>query len=111
MFASYTSIEKTLFKQIMTRDEVLALIHLFLLKKLLSMYTIGFCDQASSWSSSCGWTEELCSQQPSLLVIEVTYWDLRNWLVTYLGAVHKKRELLVQNKSNWVLGKGSIVGW
>ena len=48
MFASYTRIEKTLFKQIMTRDEVLALIHLFLLKKLLSMYTIGFCDQASS---------------------------------------------------------------
>ena len=27
------------------------------------------------------------------LVIEVAYWDLRNWLVTYLGAVHKKGEL------------------
>ena len=22
------------------------------------------------------------------LVIEVAYWDSRNWLVTYLGAVH-----------------------
>ena len=31
------------------------------------MCTIGFCDQASSWSSSLGWTEELCSQQPSLV--------------------------------------------
>ena len=31
------------------------------------MYTVGFCDLASSWSSSCGWTEELCSQQPSLV--------------------------------------------
>ena len=31
------------------------------------MCIIGFCDQASSWSSSCGWTEELCSQQPSLV--------------------------------------------
>ena len=31
------------------------------------MYTLGFCDQASSWSSSCGWIEELCSQQPSLV--------------------------------------------
>ena len=31
------------------------------------MYTIGFCNQVSSWSSSCGWTEELCSQQPSLV--------------------------------------------
>ena len=27
------------------------------------------------------------------LVTEVTYWDLRNWLVTYLGAVHQKGEL------------------
>ena len=27
------------------------------------------------------------------LVIEVAYWDPRNWLVTYLGAVHQKREL------------------
>ena len=25
------------------------------------------CDQASSWSSSCGWIEKLCSQQPSLV--------------------------------------------
>ena len=30
------------------------------------MCTIGFCDQASSWSSLLGWTEELC-QQPSLI--------------------------------------------
>ena len=39
-----------------------------------------------------------------ILVIKVTYWDPHNWLVTYLGAVHQKRELLLQNKSNWVLG-------
>ena len=31
------------------------------------MCIVGFCDQASSWSSSCGWTVELCSQQPSLV--------------------------------------------
>ena len=24
------------------------------------------------------------------LVIEVAYWDPRNWLVTYLGAVHQR---------------------
>ena len=40
--ASCTSIEKTLFKQIVTGDEVLALVHLFLLKKLLCMCTQGF---------------------------------------------------------------------
>ena len=31
------------------------------------MCTVGFCNQASSWSSSLRWTEELCSQQPSLV--------------------------------------------
>ena len=34
------------------------------------------------------------------LVIEVAYWDLCNWLVTYLGAMHQKGELLLQNKSD-----------
>ena len=64
VFISCTSFDQTLFKQIMTEDEVLALVHLSLLKKLLCMYTVGFCDQAFSWSSSFGWTEELCNQQP-----------------------------------------------
>ena len=38
------------------------------------------------------------------LAIEVAYWDLRNWLVTYLGTMHQKEELSLQNKSDWVLG-------
>ena len=38
------------------------------------------------------------------LVIEVAYWDLHNWLVMYLGAVHQKEKLSLQNKSDWVLG-------
>ena len=37
------------------------------MKKLLCLCTVGFCDQTTSWSSSLGWTEELCSQQPSLV--------------------------------------------
>ena len=43
-----TSIEQTLFKQIVTGDKVLDLVHLFLLKKLQCICTVGFCDQASS---------------------------------------------------------------
>ena len=35
---------------------------------------------------------------------EVAYWDPRNWLVMYLGAVHQKGKLSLQNKSDWVLG-------
>ena len=38
------------------------------------------------------------------LAIKVVYWDLRNWLITYLGAMHQKGELSLLNKSDWVLG-------
>ena len=31
------------------------------------MYTVGFYDQASSWSSLCGWIEKLCNYQPFLV--------------------------------------------
>ena len=46
-FTSCTSIEQSLFKQIVTRDKVLPQF-IILVKKLLCMCTIGFCDQASS---------------------------------------------------------------
>ena len=41
-YTSCTSIEQTLFKQIMTGDKVLDLVHLFLLKKLLCICIVGF---------------------------------------------------------------------
>ena len=31
------------------------------------------------------------------LVIEIAYWDPCNWLITYLGAMHQKRKLSLQN--------------
>ena len=37
------------------------------------------------------------------LVIKVAYSDPCNWLVTYLGVMHQKGELSLQNKSDWVL--------
>ena len=40
-YTSCTSIEQTLFKQIVTGDKVLDLVHLFLLKKLLCICTVG----------------------------------------------------------------------
>ena len=29
--------------------------------EVVGLYTVGFCDQASSWYSSSGWTKEFCS--------------------------------------------------
>ena len=47
-YTSCTIFEQTLFKKIVTGDEVLNLVHLFLLKKLLCICTVGFCKQAFS---------------------------------------------------------------
>ena len=41
-YTSCTSIEQTLFKQIVIGDKVLDLVYLFLLKKLLCICTVGF---------------------------------------------------------------------
>ena len=45
------------------------------------------------------------------LVIEVAYWDLRNWLVTYLGAVHQKGNCHYKTSLIGYWGKGLIIGW
>ena len=45
------------------------------------------------------------------LVIEVAYWDSRNWLVTYLGAVHQKGNCHYKTSPIGYWGKGSTVGW
>ena len=83
---SCTSIEQTLFKQIMTRDKVLDLVHFFLLKKLLCICTVGFCDQTSSWSSTWRWTEELCNRQFSQLVLLKSRTGIRATVSHVLGS-------------------------
>ena len=74
------------------------------LKKFLCLCTVGFCDQASSWSSSLGSSEELCSQQPSLVGDWSRVMGSAHLVSHVLGAVHWKDKLSLQNKSNWVLG-------
>ena len=54
------------------------------------MCTVGFYDQVSSWSSSLGWTEEVCSQQPSVVGDWSRVLASAHWLVMYLGAMHQK---------------------
>ena len=63
-FTSCTSVEQSLFKQIVTLDKIFPSSSFL---RLLCLCTVGFYNQASSWSSSLGWTEKLCSQQPSLV--------------------------------------------
>ena len=72
----------------MTRDKVLDLVHLFLLEKLLCICTIGFVTKHLPDLHHMDELKNFVANNLFRLVIEVAYWDLRNWLVTYLGAVH-----------------------
>ena len=90
---------------------------------LCFLYAFGFCNQAKSLAPTlkillvfpceaatnqlqqskgcCGVSHVLGFVQRSKLRTGIRTPD---WLVTYLGVVHLKGELLLQNKSNWVLG-------
>ena len=71
-----------------------------------------FCNQEASWSSSCGWTEELCSQHISKVGVLVTYWDpCIDWLVMYLELCFKRRDCYYITSPIVYQGKGSAVGW
>ena len=59
MDTSCISVKQNLFKQIMTGDKIFP--NSSSCVEFVGLYTVGFCDQASSWYSSSGWTKELCS--------------------------------------------------
>ena len=71
---------------------------------MLCLCTLGFYDQASSWSSSSEWTEELCSQQLSL----VGDWSRvlgSTLLVTHvLRAMHWKWEIVTTEQVQLGIG-------
>ena len=65
------------------------------MKKLQYLCIVGFCDQISSGFSSLGWTEELCSQQPSLVGDWSHILGSAHLLVSHvLGAVHWEWEIV-----------------
>ena len=90
---------------------------------LCFLYAFGFCNQAKSLTpilkillvflceaaanqlqqskGYCGVSHVLRFVQRSTPPTGIRASD---WLVTYLGAMHQKGELSLQNKSNWVLG-------
>ena len=100
---SCKSVEQSLFKQIVTRDRICPSSS-FLCKSCYVLCIVGFCNQASSWPSSSGWIEELCSQQPSLVGDWSRVLGSAQLVSHVLGAVHYKERLSLQNKSDWVLG-------
>ena len=74
------------------------------MKKLLCLCTVGFCDQTTSWSSSLGWTEELCSQQLSLVGDWSRVLGSAQLISHVLGAVHQKEKLSLQKQVQLGIG-------
>ena len=82
-----------------------------LLKKLLCLYTVGFFDQGASRSSSCDELKNFAANILLQLVIEVTYQDLCNWLVTCWEQCIERRDCHYRTSLIRYWGKGSIVDW
>ena len=66
------------------------------MKKLLCLYIVEFCNQISSWSSSLGWTEELCNEQPSLVGDWSRILGSAQLVSHVLGAMHQKEKLSLE---------------
>ena len=100
---SCTSVKQSFFKQFVTGDTVVPYF-IILVKKLLCLCTVGFCDQASSWSSSLEWTEEHCNQQPSL----VDDWSCVLWSAQFvshvLGSYVSKGEIITTEQIQLDIG-------
>ena len=110
VFTSCISVEQSLFKQIVTKDTVLPQF-IFLVKKLLCLCTIGFCNQGTSRSSSCDKLKNFAANNLLQLVIEVAYWDPHNQLVTYWKPCITRRYYHYRTSPIGYWGKGSTLGW
>ena len=71
---------------------------------MLYLYTVGFCNEATSWSSSSGWTEKLCSQQPSLVGDWSRVLGSTQLVSHVLGAVHWKCEIVTTKQVQLGIG-------
>ena len=110
VFTSCTSVEQSLFKQIVTGDRI--------------------CPRSSFLSRSCcvcapqgfvtkhlldlhRWNEmkNFATNNLLQLVIEVAYWDSRNWLVTYWEPCIKRRNCHYRTNPIGYWGKGLTIGW
>ena len=88
----------------MTEEKVLDLVHLFLLKKLLCICTVGFCDQASPDLYHVDELKNFVANNLFRLVFLKFRTGIRSIVSHVLGSRASERELSLQNKSDWVLG-------
>ena len=110
VFTSCTSVEQNLFKQIVIGDTVLPQF-IVLVQKLLCLCTVKFCDQESFGSLLWDELTNFVTKNLFQLVIEVTYQDPYNWLVTYWEPCIEMRNCHYRTSPIEYWDKGSTVCW
>ena len=106
---SCTSVEQSLFMQIVIGNNLPQFISL--VKKLLCLCIIGFCNQGASRSSSCDKLKNFATNNLLQLVIKVAYWNLRNQLVMQWESCIKRRDCHYRSSPIGYQGKGLTIGW
>ena len=101
---SCTNVEQSLFKQIMTGDKF-ALVHHYCVEVAMFVHHRVLWPSIF-WIFIVWWIEKLCNQQHSLVGDWSCVLGSAQLVSHVLGAVHYKERLLLQNKSNWILGQG-----
>ena len=107
---SCTSVEQSLFMQIVTKDRIFPSSSLlcrsccicasqgFVIKHLLDLHRL---DELKNFAA----------KNLLQLVIQVAYWDPHNWLVTYWGSCITRRDCHYRTSPIRYWGKSSTVGW
>ena len=85
---------------------------IFFLKKLLCLYTVGFCNQWASWSSLCDELKNFAANILLKFVIKSRIGSAHLLVSHVLGAMYwKMRDCHYRTSPIIYWGKGSIVGW
>ena len=107
---SCTSVEQNLFKQIVTGDRICPSSS-FLCKSCCVCTPQGFITKNLLDLHRLDELKNFAPNNLLQLVIEVAYWDPRNWLVTYQEPCITRRDCHYRTSPIGYWGKGSIVGW
>ena len=95
----------------MTEDKVLDLGHLFLLKKLLCIYTVGFVTKHLLDLHRVDEMKNFAADNLLSWCFEVVYWDPRNcWSHTW-ESCNRKGNCYYKTSPIGYWGKDSTIGW
>ena len=107
---SCISVEQSLFKRIVSGDRICSSSS-FLCRSCCVCASQGFVTKHFLDLHHLDKWKNFAANNLLQLVIEVAYWDLRNWLVMYRELCIKRRDCHYRTSPIGYWGKGSTVSW